>query len=63
VVSFTPRPLYLWGTSTWHPLDMRLGGPHSRSVVVVAAAAAIVVLFIVTIRITTLLNYLTVTNE
>jgi hypothetical protein len=31
VVSFTTRPLYLQGKSTWYPLDSRLGGPQSRS--------------------------------
>jgi hypothetical protein len=31
VVSFTPRPLYPWGKSSWYPLDRRLGGPKSRS--------------------------------
>jgi hypothetical protein len=27
VVSFTPRPLYRQGKSTWYPLDKRLGVP------------------------------------
>jgi hypothetical protein len=31
VVSFTPRPLYPPGKSSWYPLDRRLGGPQSRS--------------------------------
>jgi hypothetical protein len=31
VVSFTPRPTYPQGKSSWYPLDRRLGGPHSRS--------------------------------
>jgi hypothetical protein len=31
VVSFTPRPLYPQGKNPWYPLDMRLGGPQSRS--------------------------------
>jgi hypothetical protein len=28
VVSFTPRPLYHQGKSSWYPLDRRLGGPQ-----------------------------------
>jgi len=31
VVSFTPRPLYLRGKSSWYPLDRRLDGPQNRS--------------------------------
>jgi hypothetical protein len=31
VVSFTPQPLYLRGKSPRYSLDMRLGGPQSRS--------------------------------
>jgi hypothetical protein len=31
VVSFTPRPLYPQGKRLRYPLDMRLGGPQSRS--------------------------------
>jgi hypothetical protein len=31
MVSFTPRPPYPQGKSTHYPLDMRLGGPQSRS--------------------------------
>jgi hypothetical protein len=31
VDSFTPRPLYPQGKSSWYPLDRRLGGPQSRS--------------------------------
>jgi hypothetical protein len=31
VVSFTPLPLYHGGNSPCYPLDMRLGGPPSRS--------------------------------
>jgi hypothetical protein len=31
VVSFTTRPLYSQGKSSWYPLDRRLGGPQSRS--------------------------------
>jgi hypothetical protein len=31
VVSFTLRPLYPQGKSSWYPLDRRLGGPQSRS--------------------------------
>jgi hypothetical protein len=31
VVSFTPRPLYPRSKSPRHPLDLRLGGPPSRS--------------------------------
>jgi hypothetical protein len=31
VVSFTPRPLYPQGKSSWYPLDTKLGGPQSRS--------------------------------
>jgi len=31
VVSFTPRPLYSQGKSSWYPLDRRLGGPQSQS--------------------------------
>jgi hypothetical protein len=31
VVSFIPRPLYPQGKSPQYPLDMRLGGPQSRS--------------------------------
>jgi hypothetical protein len=31
VVSFTPRPLYPQGKSTWYPLDRKLGGTQSRS--------------------------------
>jgi hypothetical protein len=31
VVSFTPRPLYPRGKSSQYPLDMRMGGPQSRS--------------------------------
>jgi hypothetical protein len=31
VVSFTPRPLYPQGKSSWYPLGRRLGGPQSRS--------------------------------
>jgi len=31
VVSFTPRPIYPHGKSLWYPLNMRLGGPQSRS--------------------------------
>jgi hypothetical protein len=31
VVSFTPRPLYPQGKSPLYLVDMRLGGPHSRS--------------------------------
>jgi hypothetical protein len=31
VVSFTPRPLYPQGKTSWYPLDRRLGGPQSRS--------------------------------
>jgi hypothetical protein len=31
LVSFTTRPLFLWGKSLWYPLDRRLGGPQSRS--------------------------------
>jgi hypothetical protein len=31
VVSFTPRPLYPQGKSTWYSLDRMLGGPQSRS--------------------------------
>jgi hypothetical protein len=30
VVSFTPRPLYPQGKSSWYPLDRRLGGPQSQ---------------------------------
>jgi hypothetical protein len=30
VVSFTPRPLYTQGKSSWYPLDRRLGGHQSR---------------------------------
>jgi hypothetical protein len=30
-VSFTPRPLYPRGKSSWYPLDRRVGGPQSRS--------------------------------
>jgi hypothetical protein len=29
--SFTPRPLYPQGKSSWYPVDRRLGGPQSRS--------------------------------
>jgi hypothetical protein len=29
MVSFTPRPLYPQGKSSWYPLDRRLGGPQS----------------------------------
>jgi hypothetical protein len=32
VVSFTLRPLFPQGKSSWYPLDRRLGGPQSRSV-------------------------------
>jgi len=28
VVSFTPRPLYPWGTISRYPFDRRLGGPQ-----------------------------------
>jgi len=31
VVSFTPQPLYPWGTDPRYPLNRRLSGPHSRS--------------------------------
>jgi hypothetical protein len=31
VVSFTPRPIYSQGKSSWYPLDRRLGGPQSCS--------------------------------
>jgi hypothetical protein len=31
VVSFTPRPLYPQGKSSWYPLNRRLRGPQSRS--------------------------------
>jgi hypothetical protein len=31
VVSFTPRPLYPQGKSSWYALDRRLGWPQSRS--------------------------------
>jgi hypothetical protein len=31
VVSFTFRPLYLWGKSLWYPLYRRLGGPYNLS--------------------------------
>jgi hypothetical protein len=31
VVSFTPRPLYLRGKSSWYPVYRRLGWPQSRS--------------------------------
>jgi hypothetical protein len=31
VISFTPRPLYPRRKSLRYPLDMRLGGPQSRS--------------------------------
>jgi hypothetical protein len=31
VVGLTPGPLYSQGKSPWYPLDMRLGGPQSRS--------------------------------
>jgi hypothetical protein len=31
VVSFTTRPLYPQGKSSWYALDRRLGGPQSRS--------------------------------
>jgi hypothetical protein len=30
VVSFTSRPLYLWGKSPWYSLDGRLGGPQTQ---------------------------------
>jgi hypothetical protein len=30
VVSFTPRPLYLWGRSPWYFLIRRLDGPQCR---------------------------------
>jgi hypothetical protein len=29
VISFTPRPLYPQGKSTWYPLDRRLDGPRA----------------------------------
>jgi hypothetical protein len=29
--SFTARPIYPQGKSSWYPLDRRLGGPRSRS--------------------------------
>jgi hypothetical protein len=29
--SFTPRPLYPQGKSSWYPLDRRLGGPQNLS--------------------------------
>jgi hypothetical protein len=31
MISFTPRPFYLWGKNHGHPLDRRLGGPHISS--------------------------------
>jgi hypothetical protein len=31
VVSFTPRPLYPQGKSSWYTLDGRLGWPQNRS--------------------------------
>jgi hypothetical protein len=31
IVSFTPRPLYPQGRSSWCPFDRRLGGPQRRS--------------------------------
>jgi hypothetical protein len=31
MVTFTPRPLYPQGKSSWYPLDRRLGGSQSRS--------------------------------
>jgi hypothetical protein len=31
VVSFTSQQLYPQRKNPWHPLDMRLGGPQSRS--------------------------------
>jgi hypothetical protein len=31
VVSFTPQLLYPQRTSSWYPLDRRLGGPQSQS--------------------------------
>jgi len=31
LVKFTPRPIYPQGNSPCYPLDMRLGGPQSRS--------------------------------
>jgi hypothetical protein len=31
VVSFTPRPLYLWGKSSQHPPQKRLCGPQTHS--------------------------------
>jgi len=32
VVSFKPRPLYLWGKSPRYPFDRRLGGPQMATV-------------------------------
>jgi hypothetical protein len=31
VVSFMPRPFYLWGNSPRYALNTKVGGPQSRS--------------------------------